>query len=276
MQSSSTYYEKVAAAAAAIADSFGSVPDVGVILGTGLDGLSKAITVEKELSYSDIPGFPESTVQSHAGTLFLGTLAGRKIVAMQGRAHIYEGYSSKEVTLPIRALAACGIKTLIVSNASGGMNPAFRSGDIMLIEDHINLTGHNPLEGPNEDSWGPRFPDMSDPYPADLRAKARAVATELDIKLHEGVYISVVGPNLETRAEYRMLHKMGADVVGMSTVPEVIVANHMGVQVVAFSVITDECFPDTLQPISIEDVLAAAARASDPLSKMLKALLPRI
>ncbi|MDA0682975.1 MAG: purine-nucleoside phosphorylase [Bacteroidetes bacterium] len=276
MQSSSTYYEKVAAAAAAIADSFGSVPDVGVILGTGLDGLSKAITVEKELSYSDIPGFPESTVQSHAGTLLLGTLAGRKIVAMQGRAHIYEGYSSKEVTLPIRALAACGIKTLIVSNASGGMNPAFRSGDIMLIEDHINLTGHNPLEGPNEDSWGPRFPDMSDPYPADLRAKARAVATELDIKLHEGVYISVVGPNLETRAEYRMLHKMGADVVGMSTVPEVIVANHMGVQVVAFSVITDECFPDTLQPISIEDVLAAAARASDPLSKMLKALLPRI
>lgn len=276
MQSSSTYYEKVAAAAAAIADSFGSVPDVGVILGTGLDGLSKAITVEKELSYSDIPGFPESTVQSHAGTLLLGTLAGRKIVAMQGRAHIYEGYSSKEVTLPIRALAACGIKTLIVSNASGGMNPAFRSGDIMLIEDHINLTGHNPLEGPNEDSWGPRFPDMSDPYPADLRAKARAVATELDIKLHEGVYISVVGPNLETPAEYRMLHKMGADVVGMSTVPEVIVANHMGVQVVAFSVITDECFPDTLQPISIEDVLAAAARASDPLSKMLKALLPRI
>lgn len=276
MESSSTYSQEVEAAAKAITEYFGAIPDSAIIMGTGLDGLSKSISIEKELPYGQIPGFPVSTVASHAGKLIVGTLAGRKVIAMKGRVHIYEGYSSKRVTLPIRALALCGIKTLVISNASGGMNPDFRAGDIMLIEDHINLTGHNPLEGPNVETWGPRFPDMSDPYSAVLRAKARAVAAELDITLHEGVYIGLVGPTLETRAEYRMLHKMGADVVGMSTVPEVIVANHMGLDVLAFSVITDECFPDTLQPISIDDVLAAAARASDPLCRLLEGLFQRI
>lgn len=276
MEGTGTYVSSVRSAASFLRDRLGSVPDLAIILGTGLDGLSRVIEVEESLPYTEIPGFPVSTVQSHAGMLIKGTLAGRPILALKGRAHIYEGYSAKEVTFPVRVLGELGCRTLVVSNACGGLLPTHRAGDIMLIEDHINLLGHNPLEGPNHDGWGPRFPDMSDPYPRALRQLARDAAEKLGIGLHEGVYAAVVGPNLETRAEYRMLQRMGASVVGMSTVPEVIVANHMGLRVLAFSIITDECDPENLQPISIEDVLAAAARASDPMCRLLEALIPSL
>jgi purine-nucleoside phosphorylase len=272
----STYVAAVEEAAAFLRRRFGAIPDVAIILGTGLDGLSRVIDVQDQLPYSDIPGFPVSTVQSHAGMLIMGTLAGRPVLAMKGRAHIYEGYSSKQVSFPVWVIGALGCRTLVVSNACGGLLPAHRAGDIMLIEDHINLMGHNPLEGPNHEPWGPRFPDMSDPYPKALREKARDAASRLGIAMHEGGYAAVVGPNLETRAEYRMLQRMGASVVGMSTVPEVIAANHMGLKVLAFSVITDECDPDNLKPISIEDVLAAASRASEPLCRLLEAIVPSL
>ena len=274
MEDLGTYVSSVQRAADVLRARFGEIPDVAIILGTGLDGLSRAIEVQDQLPYEEIPGFPLSTVQSHAGVLIKGTLAGRSILALKGRAHIYEGYTAKQVTFPIRVLGELGCRTLVVSNACGGLLPEHRAGDIMLIEDHINLLGHNPLEGPNHDGWGPRFPDMSDPYPKALRKQARNAASRLGIPMHEGVYAAVVGPNLETRAEYRMLQRMGASVVGMSTVPEVIAANHMGMCVLAFSIITDECDPDDLKPISIEDVLAAAARASEPMCRLLQALAP--
>lgn len=276
MEDLGTYVSSVSTATSFLRERFGSIPDLAIILGTGLDGLSRVIEVEDELPYADIPGFPVSTVQSHAGMLIKGSLAGRSILALKGRAHIYEGYTAKQVTFPVRVLGELGCRTLVVSNACGGLLPEHRAGDIMLIEDHINLLGHNPLEGPNHDAWGPRFPDMSDPYPRALRQSARTVADTLGIAMHEGVYAAVVGPNLETRAEYRMLQRMGASVVGMSTVPEVIAANHMGIRVLAFSIITDECDPDNLRPISIDDVLAAAARASDPMCRLLEALIPSL
>lgn len=276
MEDLGTYVQSVQRAATFLRERFGSVPDLSIILGTGLDGLARVIEVEDQLPYSDIPGFPVSTVQSHAGMLIKGTLAGRPVLALKGRAHIYEGYSAKQVSFPVRVVGELGCRSLVVSNACGGLLPEHTAGDIMLIEDHINLMGHNPLEGPNHDPWGPRFPDMSDPYPKALRALVRAEATRLGVALHEGVYAAVVGPNLETRAEYRMLQRMGASVVGMSTVPEVIAANHMGMKVLAFSVITDECDPDDLHPISIESILAAAARASDPLCRLLEAIVPSL
>lgn len=276
MEDLGTYVSAVQRAAAFLRERFGSIPDVAIILGTGLDGLARVIKIEDQLPYGDIPGFPVSTVQSHAGMLIKGTLAGRPVLALKGRAHIYEGYSAKQVSFPVRVAGELGCRSLVVSNACGGLLPEHAAGDIMLIEDHINLMGHNPLEGPNHDAWGPRFPDMSDPYPKALRELARSAASRLGVSLHEGVYAAVVGPNLETRAEYRMLQRMGASVVGMSTVPEVIAANHMGMKVLAFSVITDECDPDDLKPISIEDVLAAASRASDPLCRLLEAIVPSL
>lgn len=276
MQQQDSYVKAVNAAASTLQKRIGQVPETAIILGTGLNGLSQVIESDVSIPYTEIPGFPELTVASHQGNLIAGRLAGTPIIALNGRAHLYEGYDAREVTFPVRVMGALGIKNLVVSNACGGMNPDYAAGDIMLIEDHINLMGANPLEGPNHEEWGPRFPDMSDPYDRNLRALARQSAEEEGVQLYEGVYVSVVGPNLETRAEYRMLRRMGADVVGMSTVPEVLVARHMGMRVLAFSVITDECDPDNLAAISIDDVLAAAAQASDPLCRLLTRIVPTL
>ena len=228
------------------------------------------------VDYGDIPNFPISTVETHHGKLIFGTLEGKRVIALQGRFHLYEGYTAHQITLPVRVMSALGVETLLISNAAGGMNPNYRRGDVMLISDHINLQGVNPLTGGNIPEWGPRFPDMSDPYNSRLRALAHESALNNRIYLHEGVYVSVTGPNLETRAEYRFLRMIGADAVGMSTVPEVIVANHAGMRCAAISVITDECFPDSLQPVSIEDVLAAAGEAEPKLTSIMKGLVSRI
>lgn len=248
-------------------------PAAGLILGTGLGMLADEIDVSVRIDYSEIPHFPLSTVETHEGRLIGGILEGKPVIALQGRFHLYEGYNAREVSFPVRVLALLGIETLLISNAAGGMNPLFSRGDLMLINDHINLQGDNPLVGPNIDDWGPRFPDMSAPYDAGLRASAHAAALHLETRLHEGVYVAVGGPNLETRAEYRFLRGIGADAVGMSTVPEVIVARHMGVRVLAVSVITDECFPDALEPISVPEILAAAAAAEPRLTAVFKRVL---
>lgn len=272
MYDPASYVAAVDAAVAAIAGQTTLRPRLGIILGTGLGQLADEIEVEASLSYDQLPHFPVSTVESHVGRLLLGTLAGVPVVAMQGRFHLYEGYSPQKVTFPVRVLACFGVDTLLISNAAGGMNPLYRRGDLMLLTDHINLQGANPLVGPNIDAWGPRFPDMSAPYDAGLIALAEAKALALGIKLQQGVYVAVEGPNLETRAEYRFLRAIGADVVGMSTVPEVIVARHMDLRVLAISVVTDECFPDALEPVSIADVLAAASEAEPKLTALMKAI----
>lgn len=243
---------------------------VGIVLGTGLGGLVKEIEIEHSVEYADIPHFPLSTVESHHGKLIFGKIGDKRVVAMQGRFHFYEGYSMKQLTYPIRVMKFLGVETLLVSNACGGMNPVYRRGDIMLMIDHINLLGDNPLIGKNEDSLGPRFPDMSEPYNLELVERAENIALSNGIKVHRGVYVAVPGPNLETRAEYRFLRAIGADVVGMSTVPENIVANHMGMKVLGFSIITDECFPDSLKPVSIEDVLSAAMEAEPKMTLIMK------
>src|ERR1700761_6798624 len=227
-------------------------PEVGIILGTGLGALVSEIEIEKQLMYSNIPDFPISTLEFHSGKLIFGTLAGKKIVAMQGRLHYYEGYTMQQITFPVRVMKMLGIKTLLVSNASGALNPDYKKGDLMIIEDHINLQPHNPLIGRNEAELGPRFPDMSEPYKQDMIAKGLAIAQQNNITAHKGVYVAVTGPNLETRAEYKYLRIIGGDAVGMSTVPEVVVANHMGLPVFAISVLTDEGFPDDLKPVSVE------------------------
>jgi purine-nucleoside phosphorylase len=251
-------------------------PQLGIILGTGLGKLAGEIDVQDSIGYDSIPHFPISTVESHDGRLLFGHLRGVPVVAMQGRFHLYEGYNAQQITFPVRVLAALGVTTLLISNAAGGMNPHYRRGDLMLMTDHINLQGVNPLAGPNVDAWGPRFPDMSEPYDVDLRDRAEVLALKLCIKLHQGVYVAVTGPNLETRAEYRFLRAFGADVVGMSTVPEVIVARHMGLRVLAMSVITDECFPDALEPVTLAEVLAAAAEAEPKLTAVMAALVEDI
>jgi purine-nucleoside phosphorylase len=252
------------------------VPDVAVILGTGLGGLADEVAVETRIPYGEIPGFPLSTVESHAGQLLVGTLAGRRVIAMQGRFHRYEGYSLAQIAFPVRVVRRLGARTLVVSNACGGMHPLWSPGDLMLIADHINLLGDNPLVGPNDDALGPRFPDMSQPYDAGLRALARAVALQQGIVLREGVYVAVTGPSLETRAEYRMLRALGADVVGMSTVPEVITAVHMGMKVLGVSIITDQCLPDALAPASVEQIIAVARAAEPRLTALLRGVLERL
>jgi purine-nucleoside phosphorylase len=251
-------------------------PEVGIILGTGLGGLAREITVEAEIPYGDLPGFPLSTVESHAGRLLLGRLRGRPVVAMQGRFHRYEGYDLQQVTFPVRVLAALGARVLAVSNACGGMHPLWHPGDLVLLSDHINLLGDNPLVGPNDDRLGPRFPDMSEPYDRGLRALAREVALEQGITLREGVYVAVPGPNLETRSEYRMLRGIGADVVGMSTVPEVIVAVHQGMRVLGISIVTDQCLPDALEPADIGRIIATAAEAEPRLTQLLATVVERL
>ena len=268
--------ETVEEAAEAVRARFETRPEVGIILGTGLGALAREIETAAVVDYADIPHFPLSTVESHAGRLLCGTLAGRTVVAMQGRFHRYEGYSLQQVTFPVRVLRALGASTLVVSNACGGMNPFWRPGELMLVADHINLLGDNPLVGPNDERLGPRFPDMSEPYDAALREVAREVARERRIVLREGVYVAVPGPNLETRAEYRMLRSLGADVVGMSTVPEVIVAVHGGMRVLGVSIITDQCLPDALQPATVEQIIAVANEAEPRLTALVRGVLERL
>lgn len=269
-------YDRVEAAVQVVRDRTGLRPDAAVILGTGLGGLTREIAVEAEIPYGEIPGFPLSTVESHAGRLLLGRLAGRPVVAMQGRFHRYEGYDLQQVTFPVRVMRSLGAGTLVVSNACGGMHPLWAPGELVLLSDHINLLGENPLVGPNDERLGPRFPDMSAPYDPGLRELARRTAAELGILLREGVYIAVAGPNLETRAEYRMLRALGADVVGMSTVPEVIVAVHQGMRVVGLSIITDQCLPDALEPADIGRIIATAGRAEPQLTRLVAALVERL
>ena len=268
-------YDRVQAAAEVVRGRSALVPETGIILGTGLGGLAREIAVEAEVPYAEIPGFPLSTVETHAGCLLLGRLGGRPVVAMQGRFHRYEGYDLQQVTFPVRVLHALGARTLIVSNACGGMNPLWGPGDLVLLSDHINLLGDNPLVGSNDERLGPRFPDMSAPYDPELRALARKAALELGIMLREGVYVAVAGPNLETRAEYRMLRALGADVVGMSTVPEVIVAGHQGMRTIGISIITDQCLPDALEPADIGRIIATAGRAEPHLTRLIAALVER-
>jgi purine-nucleoside phosphorylase len=251
-------------------------PDFGIILGTGLGQLARDIEVSARMPYSDIPHFPVATAETHNGQLLLGRLAHQSVVAMEGRLHRYEGYSLQEVAYPVRLMHMLGAHTLIVSNACGGMNPLWKTGDLMLLDDHINLLGDNPLVGPNLDELGPRFPDMSEPYDRRLQAIAESVALELQIPLRRGVYVAVPGPNLETRAEYRMLRALGADVVGMSTVPEVIVARHMGMRVLGISIITDACLPDALQPADIDAIIRAAQQAEPQLRALIRGVLERV
>ena len=251
-------------------------PEYLLILGTGLGQLAEEMTVEVELPYEGIPHFPVSTVESHAGKLLIGYLGGKSIMAMQGRFHYYEGYSMNQIAFPVRVAKMLGIQTLLVSNACGGLNPNFERGDIMLINDHINFLGDNPLIGPNDPDLGPRFPDMSQPYTERLLATAEQVALDAGIKMHQGVYLAVSGPMMETKAEYRYMRQLGADVVGMSTVPEVIAAVHMSMEVLGISVITDECFPDALEPVSLDDVLEAAAMAEPQLTRVVVGVLERL
>ena len=252
------------------------VPEAGIILGTGLGALVNEIQVEKHLMYSNIPDFPMSTLEFHSGKLIFGTLAGKKVVAMQGRLHYYEGYTMQQITLPVRVMKMLGIKTLCVSNASGSLNPDFKKGDLMIIEDHINLQPMNPLVGRNDEEMGPRFPDMSEPYQKNLIAKALSIAAANHIICHKGTYVAVTGPNLETRAEYKYLRIIGGDAVGMSTVPEVIVARHMGLPVFAISVLTDEGFSEELKPVSVEEILAVAREAEPKLTLILRELIAGI
>lgn len=253
-----------------------AAPEIGIILGTGLGGLTREIIPEVVFDYGDIPHFAVSTVESHNGKLIFGTLAGKRVVAMQGRFHYYEGYTMQQVTFPVRVMKSLGVGTLLISNAAGGMNPQFSRGSLMIITDHINLLGDNPLIGVNDDTLGPRFPDMSEPYSRALIGLAEDVALDLRIRVERGVFVAVPGPNLETRAEYRFLRLIGADAVGMSTVPENIVANHMGMKVLGFSIITDECFPDSLQPAKVEEIIAVAKNTEPKLTAIMKGVVERL
>ena len=266
----------IALAAAAVRERAAAPPEVAIILGTGLGALGREIAVDHTIDYAEIPGFPVSTVESHAGRLLLGTLGGKRVVAMQGRFHLYEGYSSAQVTFPVRVMRELGARVLVVSNACGALNPDYRPGQLMLIADHLNLLGDNPLIGPNDDALGPRFPDMSAPYDPALRGIARAVAKASKLTVHEGVYAAVSGPSFETRAEYRMLRALGGDVVGMSTVPEVIVAVHGGMRVLGVSMITDLCLPDSLEPVTLERIVEVANAAEPQLTALVRGVLERL
>jgi purine-nucleoside phosphorylase len=255
------------------ANSSNFAPEAGIILGTGLGGLVKEIEIEHTINYGDIPNFPVSTVESHQGRLIFGTLSGKKVVAMQGRFHFYEGYSMQQVVFPVQVMKCLGIKTLLVSNACGSVVPKIKAGDLMIITDHINLLPGNPLIGKNYPELGPRFPDMSQAYDKNLVKRGLEIAEKNGIDVHTGVYVAVSGPNLETHAEYKYLRVIGADVVGMSTVPEVIAARHMDLPVFALSVITDEGWHDVLEPVTIEMVIAAATRTEPKMTLIMKELV---
>jgi purine-nucleoside phosphorylase len=266
-------YQQIQEAVEQIRRVWSGKPKAGIILGTGLGSLVEQIEVEAALDYESIPNFPKSTAISHKGRLVCGNLNGLPVVAMEGRFHLYEGYSLKQITLPVRVMRALGADLLVLSNACGGMNPYFRCGDIMLIEDQINLMGDNPLIGINDDRLGPRFPDMSQPYRHDLIERALEVARSENIRAHQGVFVAVSGPNLETRAEYRFLRQIGADVVGMSTVPETIVAVHCGMRVIGFSVITDMCLADALEEADVSVIIKTAQEAEPKLTKLVTGVL---
>lgn len=251
-------------------------PEVGIVLGTGLGALVTEMEVQHSIMYASIPNFPISTLEFHSGKLIFGILNGKKVVAMQGRLHFYEGYTMQQITFPIRAMKMLGIKHLFVSNAAGSLNPAFKKGDLMIINDHINLQPESPLRGLNNDDFGPRFPDMSEPYKRNLIAEGLKIAAKENINCHQGVYVAVTGPNLETKAEYKYLRIIGGDAVGMSTVPEVIVANHMNIPVFAISVLTDEGFPEDLKPVSLAEILETAAKAEPQMTKILSQLITLI
>jgi purine-nucleoside phosphorylase len=268
--------ERIRAASSAVRARSGLEPRIGIILGTGLGALAEEIDAQTVVPYDEIPDFPVPTVESHSGRLLLGHLSGQPVVAMQGRFHRYEGYTLEQVSFPVRVMRDLGADTLIVSNACGGMNPMWDVGDLMLIADHINLIGDNPLIGPNPDELGPRFPDMSEPYDLALQRLAIDVARDSGVTLRRGVYVAVPGPNLETRAEYRFLRLIGADVVGMSTVPEVIVAVHAGMKVLGVSIITDACLPDALKPASVEDIIRVAGEAEPKLTHLIKNVVARL
>lgn len=269
-------YEQIQEATRSIQAKWSGKPQIGIILGTGLGALADEIEAPVKIAYEDIPHFPHSTVKSHAGRFVCGTLSGKSVVAMEGRFHFYEGYSLQQITMPVRVMKALGCEVLIVSNACGGMNPQYGKGDLMIIEDHINLLGDNPLIGKNDDRLGPRFPDMCWPYDRELIKLAQKTALEEKITCHKGVFVAVSGPNLETRAEYRFLRGIGADVVGMSTVPEVIVAVHAGLRTLGFSVITDICLADSLQPVSLEEILETAAVAEKKLRTLVRRVVAQI
>ena len=266
-------YDMIQEAAAFIRGRWNVKPEVGIVLGTGLGNLVRNIDIAESIAYEEIPHFAASTVESHAGKLILGSLEGKNVAAMQGRFHCYEGYTAKQIVFPIRVMRELGAEILIISNACGGLNPQFKRGDIVLIEDHINLLGINPLIGVNDPRLGPRYPDMIEPYSRELREKARAAALRLGIPTQQGVYVAVPGPNLETRAEYRYLRGIGADVVGMSTVPEVIAAVHAGMKTVGFSIITDMGLADALAPASISAILATAEAAEPKMNAIIRELL---
>jgi len=251
-------------------------PEIGVILGTGLGQLIDQIDIQKEISYNHIPHFPTATVEFHQGKFIFGNLGGKKVVVMQGRFHFYEGYSLQDITYPVRIMKELGIQKLLVSNAAGAINKSYKKGDLMLIDDHINLQGGSPLAFKGVSQFGERFVDMSAPYDKDMNTRLKNIAKQNNIKLHEGVYASVVGPQLETRAEYRYLGTIGADAVGMSTVPEIIVAKHLNLPVSAISVLTDECDPDNLQPVNVEDIIAVANTAEPKLVKLFSSLIEKL
>lgn len=266
-------FDKINDAQEAIRRHWDRQPRVAIVLGTGLGGLAAQIDVEASIDYADIPHFPRSTAVSHRGRLVCGLLDGVPVVAMEGRFHFYEGYPLKQITLPIRVFRSLGAELLVLSNACGGMNPYFACGDIMVIEDHINLIGDNPLIGINDDRLGPRFPDMCEPYDLMWVDRVRAIARRNEIEAHKGVFVAVAGPNLETRAEYRFLRMIGADVVGMSTVPEAIVAVHCGLKVIGLSVITDMCLPDALHPANVEEIIRIAGQAEPKLTLLVREIV---
>lgn len=266
-------YERIQEATSFIEQKCMVTPEVGIILGTGLGRLVNEIDIDIEIPYEHIPHFPTATVEAHAGRLIAGTLSGKKVMAMQGRFHFYEGYSMQQIVYPVRVMKFLGVHDLIVSNAAGGINPLFTPGTIMLITDHINLLGDNPLIGPNDERIGPRYPDMSEPYTRKLLDLALKIALENKIPVEKGVYASMPGPCLETKAEYRMLKILGADAIGMSTVPEVIAAVHAGMNVLGISVITDACLPDALEPADIKEIIATANKAEPKLVKLIKKVL---
>lgn len=276
IESVATFRKKRSEALQFIQESTDLRPNYMLILGTGLGQLAEEMDVQTEISYDKIPHFPVSTVESHAGKLLFGMLGGKEVVAMQGRFHYYEGYNMQQIVFPLRVLKANGADTLFVSNACGGMNPNYSAGEIMLIRDHINMLGDNPLMGPNDDELGPRFPDMSEPYSERLMDIAKNVALECNLQMHQGVYVALSGPMLETKSEYRFLRLIGADVVGMSTVPEVIAAIHMGMEVLGISAITDECFPDSLKPTNIEEILEAAAISEPKMTRVIVDVLKKL
>lgn len=268
--------DRIKAACNVIIERANCEPRVGIILGTGLGGLSEEVEGAVRISYDQIPHFPRSTVVSHRGELVLGTLEGKPVVVFDGRFHFYEGYGLEEITFPVRVIKALGAGTMLISNASGGMNPLHRPGDIIIIDDHINLMGVNPLIGPNDDDLGPRFPDMCAPYDRDLSDLAERLAREEGIRAFKGIFVAVSGPNLETRAEYRFLRAIGADIVGMSTVPEVIAGVHAGLRILGLSVVTDSCLPDALRPVNVEEIIAVANSATPRLTRLVRSVVREI